>query len=237
MRPASLALQMTGRSCLPTSAPASGGGSVAPVWVVDGDASRRTRLVASIDEHPALECTQVFGLGEDAVAALKRNEAPRVVLMSLELPGRTGIEAIRQIKGRSPASQIVVLTASEEEDQIRELLCAGACGCLLRSASSEQVVDAIEIARSDGAPVSPSIAQTVIRLLRRHVRPRGDHGLTAREREILHLLIEDHTQKEIAERLFISPHTVDTHLRNIYRKLGVHSRVGAIVRALRERLL
>jgi DNA-binding NarL/FixJ family response regulator len=149
----------------------------------------------------------------------------------------TGIEATRQIKGRSPISQIVALTAREDEDQIRELLCAGACGCLPQSLSDEQVVDAIETARSDGAPVSPSIAQTVIRLLRRHVRPRGHYGVTAREREILRLLIEDHTQKEIAERLFISPHTVDTHLRNIYRKLGVHSRVGAIVKALRERLL
>jgi DNA-binding NarL/FixJ family response regulator len=178
-----------------------------------------------------------FGLGEDAVAALKRGEAPQVVLMILELPGMKGTEAIRQIKGRSPTSRIVVLTASGSEDKIRELLCAGACGCLLQSASNDQIVNAIETARSDGAPMSPSIAQTVIRLLRRHVRPRGDYGLTAREREVLRLLIEDHTQKEIADALFISPHTVDTHLRNIYRKLEVHSRTGAIVKALRERLL
>jgi DNA-binding CsgD family transcriptional regulator len=77
----------------------------------------------------------------------------------------------------------------------------------------------------------------VLRLFRQHVRPRADYGLTAREREVLGLLVEDHTQKEIAEKLFVSPHTVDTHLRNIYRKLGVRSRSGAIVKALRERLL
>ena len=229
---------MTGRSCLPTSAPASEGDSVAPIWVVDGDESERTRFAEAINEHPGLECVRAASTGEEAVTALEQDDAtPRVVVMALELPGMTGIETTRQIKGRSPTSQILVLTADEDENQIREILCAGACGCLLRSASSEQVVDAVEIARSDGAPVGPSIARTVIRLLRQHVRPRADYGLTPREREVLRLLVEDHTQKEIAEMLFVSPHTVDTHLRNIYRKLEVHSRVGAIVKALRERLL
>jgi DNA-binding CsgD family transcriptional regulator len=85
--------------------------------------------------------------------------------------------------------------------------------------------------------MSPSVARTVLRLFRQHVRPRADYGLTPREREVLRLLVEDYTQKEIADTLFISPHTVDTHLRNLYRKLEVHSRTGAIVKALRERLL
>jgi DNA-binding CsgD family transcriptional regulator len=83
----------------------------------------------------------------------------------------------------------------------------------------------------------PSTRRCVLRLFRNHVRPRADYGVTDREREILHLLIEDYTQKAIAAGLYISSHTVDIHLRNIYAKLQVHSRSGAIVKALRERLL
>jgi DNA-binding NarL/FixJ family response regulator len=204
---------------------------------VDNNESQRQRLVDAIDKHPGLDCALASRRGEDAIEALAQNEAPQVVLMALDLPGMTGIEATRQIKGRSPISQIVALTAREDEDQIRELLCAGACGCLAQSPSDDQVVDAIEAARSNGAPMSPSVARTVLRLFRQHVRPRADYGLTPREREVLRLLVEDYTQKEIADTLFISPHTVDTHLRNLYRKLEVHSRTGAIVKALRERLL
>jgi DNA-binding CsgD family transcriptional regulator len=85
--------------------------------------------------------------------------------------------------------------------------------------------------------MNPVIARKLIRMFRRHVRPRADYGLTDREREILHLLIEDNTQKQMAAKLFVSPHTIDTHLRNIYGKLDVRSRTGAIVKALRERLL
>lgn len=231
--------QMSGRTYFSPLDPsfASEDGSGAPVWIVDGDESERTRLAEAINEHPELECARAASTGEEAVAALEQDDAPRVVLLALELPGMTGIETTRQIKGRSPTSQIVVLTAHEDENQIREILCAGACGCLLRPPSVDQVVDAIEASRSNGVPMSPSIARTVLRLFRQHVRPRADYGLTPREREVLRLLVEDHTQKEIAETLFISPHTVDTHLRNIYAKLEVHSRSGAIVKALRERLL
>jgi DNA-binding NarL/FixJ family response regulator len=218
------------------SSPSENGPST-PVWVVDNDESQRQRLVDVIDEQPDLNCALASGRGEDAIEALAQNEAPQVVLMALELPGMTGIETTCQIKGRSPTSQVIALTTQEDEDQIRELLCAGACGCLLQSPSDEQVVGAIAAARSNGAPMSPSVARTVLRLFRQHVRPRADYGLTPREREVLRLLVEDYTQKEIAEELFVSPHTVDTHLRNIYRKLEVRSRSGAIVKALHERLL
>ena len=98
-------------------------------------------------------------------------------------------------------------------------------------------MSALKTARSNGALKSPPVASKALRLFRNHVRPRADYGLTDREREILQLLIEDDTQKEIAATLFISPHTVDTHMRNIYAKLQVHSRSGAIVKALRARLL
>lgn len=208
-----------------------------PVWVVSGSTPQQERLVGLIDHQPDLKCTLASDKAEDAVAALGQGEVPQVVLMTLELPRMNGTEATRQIKGRCPTSQIVILTAHEDEDKVREALCAGACGYLLKPVSDDRIVDAIKTAHSDGVPLSPPVARTVLRLFRQHVRPRADYGLTAREREVLGLLVEDHTQKEIAAELFVSPHTVDTHLRNIYRKLEVRSRSGAIVKALRERLL
>ncbi len=207
------------------------------VWVVEDNEYLRETVVELIDQQADMQCTLAAGSGEEALAALKRGEVPQVVIMDLGLPGMNGIEGIQAIKSVSPTSHIVVLTVHEDDENVFEALCSGACGYLLKPASTDRIIEAIHLALSGGAPMSAFIARKVLRMFRHHVRPRADYGLTDREREILHLLVEDHTQKEIAATLFLSPHTVDTHLRNIYAKLQVHSRSGAIVKALRERLL
>lgn len=186
--------------------------------------------------------TQVQGMlatdsAEEALAALEPSTVPLVVLMDLELPGLKGGEGIRQIKGVVPRSHVIGFTAHEDEKRVFEAICAGACGYLLKPSSGKRIIEAIDLVLAGGAPMNPVIARKLIRMFRRHVRPRADYGLTDREREILHLLIEDNTQKQMAAKLFVSPHTIDTHLRNIYGKLDVRSRTGAIVKALRERLL
>jgi len=207
------------------------------VWVVEDNEYLRETVVELVDGRADMRCTLAADSSEVALEALGRDAIPQVVLMDLGLPGMGGIAGIRQIKSRSPTTHIVVLTVHEDDDNVFEALCSGACGYLLKPASTDRIIEAIHLALSGGAPMSAFIARKVLRLFRQHVRPRADYGLTDREREILHLLVEDHTQKEISEKLFISPHTVDTHLRNIYAKLQVHSRSGAIVKALRERLL
>jgi len=207
------------------------------VWVVEDNEYLRETVVELVDGRADMRCTLAADSSEVALEALGRDAIPQVVLMDLGLPGMGGIAGIRQIKSRSPTTHIVVLTVHEDDDNVFEALCSGACGYLLKPASTDRIIEAIHLALSGGAPMSAFIARKVLRLFRHHVRPRADYGLTDREREILHLLVEDHTQKEISEKLFISPHTVDTHLRNIYAKLQVHSRSGAIVKALRERLL
>jgi len=207
------------------------------VWVVEDNEYLRETVVELVDGQAEMCCTLAADSSEVALEALERDPIPQVVLMDLGLPGMGGVAGIRQIKSRSPTTHIVVLTVHEDDDNVFEALCSGACGYLLKPASTDRIIEAIHLALSGGAPMSAFIARKVLRLFRHHVRPRADYGLTDREREILHLLVEDHTQKEISEKLFISPHTVDTHLRNIYAKLQVHSRSGAIVKALRERLL
>jgi DNA-binding NarL/FixJ family response regulator len=207
------------------------------VWVVEDNEYLRETVVELVDGQAEMHCTLAADSSEVALEALERDAIPQVMLMDLGLPGMGGIAGIRQIKSRSPTTHIVVLTVHEDDDNVFEALCSGACGYLLKPASTDRIIEAIHLALSGGAPMSAFIARKVLRLFRHHVRPRADYGLTDREREILHLLVEDHTQKEIAAKLFVSPHTVDTHLRNIYAKLQVHSRSGAIVKALRERLL
>jgi len=207
------------------------------VWVVEDNEYLRETVVELVDGQAEMCCTLAADSSEVALEALERDPIPQVVLMDLGLPGMGGVAGIRQIKSRSPTTHIVVLTVHEDDDNVFEALCSGACGYLLKPASTDRIIEAIHLALSGGAPMSAFIARKVLRLFRHRVRPRADYGLTDREREILHLLVEDHTQKEISEKLFISPHTVDTHLRNIYAKLQVHSRSGAIVKALRERLL
>lgn len=207
------------------------------VWVVEDNPLFRETVRELFARRPDMPCTLAVGSCEEALAALRRGHVPHVVLMDLGLPGMSGIDGIARIRAISPMSQVVVLTVHEEDDQVFEALCAGASGYLLKPASGEQIVVAVETALRGGAPMNAFVARKVLGMFTRFARPPVDHGLTARELEILQLLVEAHTQKQIARTLDLSPHTVDTHLRNIYAKLHVHSRSGAVAKATRERLV
>jgi DNA-binding NarL/FixJ family response regulator len=207
------------------------------VWIVEDNTNLRETVAELLAIQSGLRCALAASSGEEAVAALARGDVPQVVLMDLGLPGMSGIEGIRRIRAVSPSSEVIVLTVQEADDAVFEALCAGACGYLLKPASGERIVEAIRTALSGGAPMNAFIARKVLTMFGRVARPRGDYSLTRRESELLQLLCEEKTQNEIAEALFVSPHTVDTHLRNIYGKLHVHSRTGAVAKALREGLI
>lgn len=207
------------------------------VWIVDDNAYLRDTVAELLDREAGFRRTIAVGSCEEAIAELRRGGLPHVVLMDLGLPGMSGIEGIARIRAIAPSSQVVVLTVQEDDNDVFEALCAGATGYLLKPASGSEILAAVTTVLRGGAPMDARIARKVLNTLTRLAQPRGDHGLTTREREILELLVEERTQKEIAQLLALSPHTVDTHLRNIYAKLQVHSRSGAIAKALRERLL
>jgi len=209
------------------------------VWVVEDNRFLRDTLVELLDEGDGLRCTFAADCCEDALDALADGRVPQIVLMDLGLPGMSGIEGIQRIKASSPASHLIVLTVQEDDDQVFEALCAGASGYLLKPASSEEITGAIRTALEGGAPINAHIAGKVLALFKEHAVPshRGEYGLTDREREILELLTGGYLQKQIASGLGISRHTVDTHLRNIYGKLHVHTSTAAVAKALRERLL
>jgi DNA-binding NarL/FixJ family response regulator len=211
--------------------------SPVPVWIVDGNETLRTALGVLIEGQPALRCAFQAGSGTALVHALKAKARPRIVLAAFRLPDMRGPEAVRRVRSHAPDADVIVLAGRADEAAVVDALCAGASGYLLRPVTGERVLAAIDTALDGGRPMSAPVLRTVLRVFRAHVRPRVDYGLTPREQEVLHLLAGDATLKEIADTLFVSPHTIDSHLRNIYAKLQVRSRSGAIVKALRERLL
>jgi DNA-binding NarL/FixJ family response regulator len=206
------------------------------VWLIeDNHTFRRTvaRVLGTVD---GLECAQHFSNAEDALDAMLGGAVPDVVLLDVELPGQNGIDAIRQIKSISPATRIVMLTVFDDHDKVFKAVCAGASGYLLKTSPVEDIVGSIHEALGGGAPMSPRVAKSVLDMFASLAKPKQDYNLTEREVRILELMTQGLLKKEIADRISVSYHTVDTHLRNIYTKLHVHSRTGAVAKALKERL-
>ena len=167
------------------------------VWIVEDNTFLRDTIVELIDAWPGMRCTLAAGSCEEALARLEEGDVPHVVLMDLGLPGMSGLEGIGRVKAVSPTSHVVVLTVHEDDDRVFEALCAGACGYLLKPATSQKIVGAIETALEGGAPMNAFIARKVLTMFTQYARPKADYGLTEREREILHLLLQEQTQKEI----------------------------------------
>ncbi|MEA2447313.1 MAG: hypothetical protein QOK47_950 [Actinomycetota bacterium] len=174
--------------------------------------------------------------GGEAVEATL-STMPDVVLMDLQMPTVSGVEATRSIVEHSPHVRVLVLSASAEEHDVLEAVKAGASGYLLKSSTSEEVVDAVRRVR-DGEPVfSPSLAAMVLDEFRRVARPDpAEPGLTPRENEVLKLVAKGYSYPEIAEKLFISTKTVQNHVQNILTKLQLRKRYELMRYAIQKGL-
>lgn len=210
----------------------------APVWVVEDSALYRDAIGDVLEQSERFRCAQRFVDGSSALAALAEgSELPRLILMDIGLPGMDGIECTRAIRKRSPSIPIVMLTVHQSNDRIFEAICAGASGYLLKSETTDEILRGLETALDGGAAIDGQIARRVLDMFSRMATPQADYRLSEREQEILELLVEGHTKARIAAQLRLSPHTIDGHVRNIYTKLHVNNRSGAVAKALRERLL
>jgi DNA-binding NarL/FixJ family response regulator len=207
------------------------------VWLVEDNESFRSSIVELINETDAMQCQRAFPTCEEALAVLKQDEVPEVVLMDIGLPGIDGVEGVRQIKALSASTDVMMLTIYDDDENVFRAICAGASGYLLKNAPADSILDAIGEVLNGGAPMNAAIARRVLDMFARFSTPKSEYGLTLREKEILNLLIGGLTMKQIAEKLFLSYYTIDTHLKNIYAKLQVHSRSGAVAKALKEHLI
>lgn len=207
------------------------------LWVIEDNDKYGDTIAALLDGTEGMRCAHAFRSCEKALEALENEFAPEVVLMDIGLPGISGIEGLRRLKGISPATELIMLTVFDDEKKIFDSICAGASGYLLKSARPEDIIGAVRQVLGGGAPIDARIARKVLEMFSRLSVPVGEYGLTGREKEILRLIVDGLTAKGIAERLFLSFRTVDTHVKNIYAKLQVHSRSGAVAKAFKERLL
>jgi DNA-binding NarL/FixJ family response regulator len=210
------------------------------VMVVDDHAFVRRGVRAYIDTVPSFRMIGEAGDGEEALALLRRwrttgDPMPDVVLMDLHMPKLGGVEATEAISRAHPEVKVVVLTSFGEVERVHAALAAGAAGYLLKDAEPEEVGTAIRAAAVGEVHLDSAVAR---QLTRRMTAPQvGLSALTAREREILALIAQGHSNREIAEQLVISERTARTHVSNVLSKLQLSSRTQAALLAIREGLI
>lgn len=206
------------------------------VWLIEDHDDFRTMVAWQINQIPGFKCARQFTNCEAALAALQDGDAPQVILCDIGLPGMGGIAGIREIKNRVPSTHVIVLTVYDDHEKVFNAICAGASGYLLKSFPEETIGSAIREVIQGGAPMHPRVARMVLDMFSRQnvVVQKTDYNLSLREREILEFMIKGMINKEIADQLGVSFHTVNNHLRSIYRKLHVHTRGGAVAKALKE---
>lgn len=209
------------------------------VWVVEDDQDYASTLGYILNHSEGLSCSHLFSSYEsldEAMASVNPPALPDCVLMDIGLPGISGLEAVRKLRARAAHVPILMLTVKDGSSAIQEALAAGASGYLLKDMPIDMILDAIHQCRKGGVLLPPGIADKVLDLLRAD-RPNDDYGLTAREMDVIRLMVDGLLHKQIADRLMISPHTVENHLRSIYEKLGVHSGLQVVSKAVKEGLI
>ncbi|MDE3066324.1 MAG: response regulator transcription factor [Verrucomicrobiota bacterium] len=204
------------------------------VSIVEDDRRVRESLAVLINGAENLRCVSVHSTGEEALEELARKR-PDVVLMDINLPGISGVECTRKLKGLMPRLQILMLTMYEDDEKVFQSLVAGASGYLVKRTTPAELLKAIEEVHSGASPMSGKIARTVVEYFQKlqNASPQQEY-LSNREEEILDLLVKGYRYKEIADALSISFETVRSHLKNIYDKMHVHSRTEAVVKYLRK---
>jgi DNA-binding NarL/FixJ family response regulator len=160
-----------------------------------------------------------------------------VILLDIGLPGMSGIKGIEKFKEISPSTLIVILTVYDDSDKVFDALCAGASGYLLKDSTPEKIIDSIKEVLAGGAPMNMKIAHKVLELFAQFKKKKADYGLTEREKEILQHTVAGLTKQQIADKLFLSFHTVNTHLKNIYIKLHVNTLSGVVSKVYKENIL
>jgi DNA-binding NarL/FixJ family response regulator len=210
------------------------------IIVVEDTKTVRNMLVALLEGQTHNKVVAAVGRVEEALEYLA-NHCADLVILDLCLPGLSYDLAVKAIKNVSPDMDILVFTVSEEDEKVFSALKAGATGYILKTADQQQIISALDEIKAGGSPMSPSIARKVLREFQGHAVQEELQEmispLSNRETEILDLLYRGLNITQIADKLFISPYTVHTHIKKIYTKLHVNSRSQAIYEAIKNKLI
>ncbi|HLF65300.1 MAG TPA: response regulator transcription factor [Saprospiraceae bacterium] len=195
----------------------------------------RQSLATLLGNHADFEVVGDFPDCMNAVEVVRELD-PDVVLMDIDMPGKSGIEGVSMVKQTKPTASVIIFTVFDDDDKLFKCLCAGANGYLLKKISPKKLVEAIQEVLDGGAPLSPQIAKKVLNTFHTN-NSQFKYALRPREIEVLQYLTKGYGSKQIAAEMFLSFETIRSHLKSIYEKLHVNCGKEAIVKALQERIV
>ena len=208
------------------------------VVIFEDNRSLRDGLAAMIGGTQGFECAGAFPNCNNLLKNISHAQ-PDVVLMDIEMPGINGIEAVAMIKEEYPTIKILMETIFDDDEKIFNSICAGAEGYILKHTLPAEIMEAIKEIHEGGSPMTPSIANRVLKMVKDKpsFSQKESFDLSVREKEILFCLVKGMSYKMVADTCFISIETVNVHIKNIYRKLQVHSKSEAIIKAIKGKIV
>lgn len=206
------------------------------VWIVEDDDMFRTSLETLVHVESSMQLGISTNSVERVLNIRDEDRLPEIFLLDVGLPGMSGLEAIAHFKKRWPEVCIIMLTIFEDDERIFEAIKSGADGYLLKRTPGEEIIKGVKDVLNGGSAISPAIAKKVLRMLA-SAPPKSKSPLTSREQDILELLVEGLSLPVISDKLGISRNTSVTHIKNIYKKLQVHSRGEVVAKAIQDRLV
>ena len=219
------------------------------IGLVEDNPSLLKRFQHNFSLYEEVELVFAVDSGEKCLETVEElKDLPEVIMMDIELPGISGIEATSVLKGNHPDLDIIMITVFEDLDRIMDSLRAGAVGYLLKDESPDEVIKSILEVKEGGSPMTPSIARKLVGTIKsgelktETSEENSDtkaeaFGISEREHAIIKLMVDGKSYTEIAEELFISPHTVKTHIKNVYKKLHVHSKASLVKLAINRKFV
>jgi two-component system NarL family response regulator len=205
------------------------------VAIVEDDVLLRQNLKLLLSGETGISVVSVYGSAEEALAGIKKAR-PEILLTDIGLPGMSGVELIRLLKEQMPGLEIMANTVFDDRETVFSAIKAGASGYILKGSTPRELIDALHTLAKGGSPMSPKIARKVIREFQDEAIDE-QYLLSHRETEIVKEIENGLTYKDIATKLGISPHTVHTHIKNIYEKLHAKDRQGALVAARKKGII
>lgn len=209
------------------------------VTIFEDNTDLREGMQYILNASAGFSCAGAFANCSHLIKDIKET-APTIVLMDIRMPGMSGIEAVAVLRNEFPQLPVLMQTVFEDEAKVFAAICAGANGYILKNTPMVKFLEAIKDTAEGGSPMTPSIAAKVLKMFKDQ-NPKADvannYDLSAREKEILHLLVDGLSYKLIADKLFIAYETVHSHVKNIYQKLHVNSVNEAVSKALRNRIV
>ena len=208
------------------------------VVIFEDNTNLRRGLATLINGSAGFECVGAFGNCDNLIKNISDTK-PDVVLMDIEMPGMNGIEAVKILKPQFPEIKILMETIFEDDEKVFNSICSGAEGYILKNTPPSQILDAIREIHEGGAPMTPSIASKVLAMFKsgRSFSKDESYNLTEREMEVLKFLVDGMSYKLIAEKCFVSIDTISSHVKNIYKKLQVHSKSEAVAKAIKGKIV